>query len=264
MRYLCWSTGILVCLSAASVLAAPPDEAAGVNAEASHEAGEELHILHHGGNVTRDYLLREMLVQYEARRQRVTALTSVDALREYQRQLRDRYRQLIGPLPEETPLHSIVTGTVQCDGYRIEKVAFQSRPGLHVTANLYVPTNQEPPFPGVLVPCGHSSAGKAYEAYQSVAILLAKHGLLTLVYDPLGQGKRLQLDLRGVSAGERHKLLNVNSIPIGRHFVHYSAWDGVRAIDYLETRAEFDRDEVGRSYRQFGRRRADDVFDGLG
>jgi hypothetical protein len=124
----------------------------------------------------------------------------------------------------------------RCDGYNIEKIAFESRPHLHVTANLYLPTNGKPPFPGVLVPCGHSPAGKAYESYQKVAVLLARNGMLALVYDPLGQGERRQLNVRGASAGTWHKLMNVNSIPVGRHFVNYSVWDGVRAIDYLYTR----------------------------
>ena len=80
----------------------------------------------------------------------------------------------------------------QRDGYRVEKVIYESRPDHHVTANLYLPEGK-PPFPGVLVPCGHSANGKAAEAYQRACILMAKNGLAVLCYDPIGQGERVQL-----------------------------------------------------------------------
>jgi len=147
----------------------------------------------------------------------------------------------MGPFPDKTPLNARVTGMIDADDYRIEKVVYESRPRFYVTANLYVPMRGDPPYPGVLVPCGHSLAGKAYAAYQNVGILMAKNGLVALVYDPMGQGERQQLPGGPRHAGSRHKLLNVNSIPVGCHFVHYSAWDGVRSIDYLLSRPEVDR-----------------------
>jgi len=73
-----------------------------------------------------------------------------------------------------------------------EKVIYESRPDHHVTANFYLPEGKGP-FPGVLMPCGHSDNGKAAEAYQRVCILMARHGLAVLCYDPIGQGERLQL-----------------------------------------------------------------------
>ena len=51
-----------------------------------------------------------------------------------------------------------------------------------------LPAEIDDPVPGVLVPCGHSSNGKAAETYQSIAISLARHGMAALVYDPIGQG----------------------------------------------------------------------------
>ena len=48
------------------------------------------------------------------------------------------WKMLGGPL-DRTPINARVTGTVQRPGYRIEKVTFESRPRLYVTANLYVP-----------------------------------------------------------------------------------------------------------------------------
>src|SRR5690606_31775844 len=80
----------------------------------------------------------------------------------------------------------------QGDGYRLERVIYESRPRHHVTATLYLPEG-EPPFPGVLMPIGHSATGKAAEYVQRGCILLAKNGLAVLAYDPIGQGERRQL-----------------------------------------------------------------------
>ena len=46
-----------------------------------------------------------------------------------------------GPL-ERGPLNPRVTGVVERPGYRIEKLYFESRPRLYVTANLYVPARR--------------------------------------------------------------------------------------------------------------------------
>lgn len=71
-------------------------------------------------------------------------------------------------------------------------MVFESRPGHHVTAALYLP-EAEPSHPGVLVPCGHSANGKAAEPYQRICILLARNGLAALCCGPISQGERLQV-----------------------------------------------------------------------
>jgi len=55
--------------------------------------------------------------------------------------LRQEYLDMLGlwPLPEKTPLKATVTGTLEHAGVVIEKLHFQSKPGLYVTANLYRP-----------------------------------------------------------------------------------------------------------------------------
>ena len=74
--------------------------------------------------------------------------------------VREKLKQSLGPWPEKTPLNAQVTGSVQGAGLKVEKILFQSRPGHHVTACLYLPSTP-PPWPGVIVPCGHSANGKA-------------------------------------------------------------------------------------------------------
>src|SRR5207302_10710211 len=88
-------------------------------------------------------------------------------------------------------LNAKVVGALKGDGFRVENVIYESRPNHHVTANFYLPDGKGP-FPGVLVPCGHSANGKAADAYQRACILMAKNGLAVLCYDPIRQGERVQ------------------------------------------------------------------------
>src|SRR5690606_35607775 len=110
----------------------------------------------------------------------------------YVRDIRSKIQQSLGPWPEKTPLNAKVTGKVERDDYTIENVIFESRPGLLVTANLYIPKKRKFPLPAVLGTCGHSNNGKAEPAYQSFCQGLAKKGYVVLIFDPLGQGERLQ------------------------------------------------------------------------
>ncbi|MBI1325462.1 hypothetical protein GC170_20040 [bacterium] len=163
---------------------------------------------------------------------------------------REWIREALGPWPEKTPLNAKITGTIEGAGVKVEKVLFESRPGHHVTAALYLPTDIPPPWPGVIVPCGHSANGKAAETYQRVSILLARSGMAALCYDPIGQGERLQAirdDGKPVFAGStaEHSKIGVGSVLVGLQTAHYRVWDGIRALDYLESRPDILKDKLG-------------------
>jgi dienelactone hydrolase len=159
-------------------------------------------------------------------------------------------RQSFGPEPERTPLNARVTGVVERDTYRIEKVIFESRPGFPVTANLYVPTGRKFPLPGVVGSCGHSNTGKAIGTYQSFAQGLARLGYVMLIFDPIGQGERLQylnddLKPRHGNGVSEHLYAGNQQYLVGEFFGAWRAWDGIRALDYLLTRKEVDPQHVG-------------------
>jgi dienelactone hydrolase len=168
----------------------------------------------------------------------------------YVRSVREKIRTSFGPLPEKTPLNPRVTGVVERDQYRIEKVIFESRPEFYVTANLYIPSGRPFPRPGVVGTCGHSANGKAGETYQSFAQALARQGYVVLIYDPLGQGERLQYptaELKsriGVGVME-HLHAGNQQFLVGEFLGTWRAWDGVRALDYLLTRSEVDPQHIG-------------------
>ena len=65
-------------------------------------------------------------------------------------------RESLGPFPQPSKdLKLKVTRTLDGEGYRIENIVFESRPGLLVTANLYAPGNQPRPMPGILICPSH-------------------------------------------------------------------------------------------------------------
>lgn len=199
-----------------------------------------------GSSLLYDHLLEQVDRQFAERQQAVErALESTDALAVHQRQLRADLAEMIGDLPERTPLNAQTVGTIECDGYRIEKVIFESRPRHHITANLYLPDDTSKPLPGVLVPCGHSANGKASEAYQSVCVLLALHGCAALIYDPIGQGERFQLPDPARHGTTEHTLVGIGALLVGRNTANYRIWDGLRSMDYLASRPEVDPNRLG-------------------
>jgi dienelactone hydrolase len=153
---------------------------------------------------------------------------------------RAKMAQEIGGLPDtKTPLNARVTGSFDRDGYRVEKVAFESLPGFVVTANLYLPTTGKAPYPAVLGAAGHSNAGKADPTYQRAWIGLVKRGYAVLAYDPPGQGERV--DPAGPGPGvPEHIAHGLQSLLLGESYARYEIWDGIRAFDYLLTRPEVD------------------------
>jgi dienelactone hydrolase/pimeloyl-ACP methyl ester carboxylesterase len=196
-----------------------------------------------------DYLIDQAGLQFEARKLDVGVRKTPEAIRQRQESLRAKFRAALGELPERSPLNPRVVGTVAREGFRVEKVIYASRPGHHVTANLYLPDGRGP-FPGVLVPCGHSANGKAAEPYQRISILLAKNGLAALCFDPIGQGERVQaLDdqgkplFRGSTA--EHTGAGLAALLVGRSAAGYRVWDGIRSLDYLASRPEIDPNRLG-------------------
>src|SRR5262245_40891347 len=109
--------------------------------------------------------------------------------------LKQEYFEMLGlwPLPEKTPLHATVTGTVERakEGVVIEKLHFRSKPGLYVTGNLYRPKDATGKLPAVLYVCGHSGRGRDGNktAFQHHGVWFAGHGFVCLIIDTLQLGE---------------------------------------------------------------------------
>ncbi|OGS17959.1 MAG: hypothetical protein A3J83_01380 [Elusimicrobia bacterium RIFOXYA2_FULL_40_6] len=144
----------------------------------------------------------------------------------------------LGSFPEKKcPLNTKITGTLQKNGYKIEKIIFQSRPDFWVCANVYIPTkNSGTPKPAVVCVHGHSQPGKAVPYLQRVAIGLAKRGYIALTMDVIGFGER-------ASMGHDPEALLLPVV--GESLEGYEVWDVTRGIDYLYTRKDVNKNKIG-------------------
>lgn len=176
-------------------------------------------------------------------------LKTPDEVRARQKALTAKMIEMIGGFPERTPLNPVTTGTVQRKGYRVEKVYFESRPKFFVTGHVYIPDDPKyaAPYPAVLVPCGHSLAGKNYEGYGNAGATGALNGFVTLVYDPIDQGERHQrnLDQNEWGTGVEHNRVGWRCQILGWGAAQLHIWDGMRALDYLLSRKDVDAEKVG-------------------
>lgn len=175
------------------------------------------------------------------------ALETEEDRKLWQTERREFFLRQIGGLPERTPLNPKVTGRMEFDGYRIEKLYFESQPGLHVTGTLYLPEG-EGPFPGLIHPTGHSASAKKRDLYQQASIVIAKGGCAVLCYDPIGQGERRQVLAENgepFATTLEHMLINQGAHLLGSNTARTMIWDGMRAIDYLQSRPEIDGDKIG-------------------
>ena len=170
-----------------------------------------------------------------------------------QAQVRTKILALIGGLPERTPLNARTVGSVEGNGFHVDKVIFDSQPNFPVTALLYLPNisagSKLHDLPAIVVTPGHAPQGKALDYVLSST--LARNGFAVLDYDPIGQGERLQY-LEGAAA---HPYLNAPTAQhgeaglqptlIGDAVARYFIWDGMRAIDYLESLPNIDPNRIG-------------------
>jgi dienelactone hydrolase len=178
-------------------------------------------------------------------------LKTPEQIAEYQKRQKAFFAKQLGAWPKRTPLNPQIVGRIQRDGFSVEKIIFESQPKHYVTALMFLPDPErhKPPHSGVIVPCGHSALGKGCDLYQQASALLALNGIAALVFDPVDQGERAQLlDPKGRPpfwGTKAHTMLGVGSTLLGRNTAWFEIWDGMRAIDYLQSRKEVDPKRIG-------------------
>jgi dienelactone hydrolase len=152
--------------------------------------------------------------------------------------VREGLRRSFGRVPA-TPcqLEPEVLGTLFRDGYAIERLTFQSRPGVRVTANLYRPDPASGRFPGVLSVHGHWAWARIDPHVQSRCIGLAKLGYVVLCIDAFGSGERAIEPGPGTYHGA---LVGASLWPVGTPLLGLQVYDNRRAVDYLVSRPEVD------------------------
>jgi dienelactone hydrolase len=100
-------------------------------------------------------------------------------------------RQMLQLPPRDQRPRYLVTGQIQGEGFRIQNLVFESRPGLVVTANLYVPDPLRAKMPGIVLSHSHHNP-KHQGELQDMGMTWARAGCYVLVADHLGHGERRQ------------------------------------------------------------------------
>ena len=169
---------------------------------------------------------------------------------EYRRQL----QEMLGlwPMPERTDLKPVITGKLEQEDFTVEKLHFQALPKLYVTANLYLPKKQERPVPAILYVCGHgrtmtngvSCGNKA--GYQRHGAWFGRNGYVCLVIDTVQYGEIMGRH-RGTYSDGRWWWNSRGYTPAG-----VEAWFSIRALDYLCSRPEVDKERLGMTGRSGG------------
>jgi len=222
------------------------------NTDLPQESGDTSSIsaLNRFPRMVQEYFVERIRQVEEAADIKRASLRSRRDAEKYVREVQKKINLCFGTFPEKTPLNPRVTKIVERDTYNIENIIYYSRPDYPVTANLYMPKERKGPVPGVVGTCGHSSNGKAAAAYQSYAQGLAKLGYVVLIFDPVGQGERLQYTDENLKprhgVGTREHLYAGNQMILtGDALWTWFVWDGIRALDYLLTRPEVDPAHLG-------------------
>lgn len=183
----------------------------------------------------------------------LTDLTTKEDWEKRRPELRRQFLDMVGlwPLPERTDLKAAITGKVERDTYVVEKLHFQSKPGLYVTGNVYVPKNAKK-LPAVLYVCGHGNVvenGVSYGSkvrYQHHPAWFAQNGYVCLILDTLELGE-IPGEHHGTSRRGMWWWQSLGYTPAG-----VECWNAMRALDYLETRPEVDPNRLGVTGRSGG------------
>ncbi len=173
------------------------------------------------------------------------SLDSIHNLQDWQSVRERRYAEFLemmglNDVPfkgERPPLNIEKAGTIQEQGFRIEKLYYESLPGLYVPANLYIPDGITAPVPAILYVCGHAHTQKHH--YQAHARKFAQLGFVCLIIETIQYG-----EVRGEHWGEE-----------SRGWFHWYSrgytpggvelWNGIRGLDLLSGLPEVDQDKLG-------------------
>jgi len=206
------------------------------------------------GMISRDIERRRLLA---IQRENIawSKVKSLDDWERFRDQRLNALRESLGQFPPPPKdLNIETTGHIEGDGYRIENIVFESRPGLLVTANLYLPAEPSESMPAVLFSHSHHNP-KTQGELQDMGATWARQGWIVLVMDLLGHGERRQHPF--VSSDQYPKPFGVGRQDyyfrynlglqlqlIGESLTGWVVWDLMRGVDLLCSREGVDEDRI--------------------
>lgn len=229
----------------------------GLFSQSVKEEDENLNVFSHWikwndpGSMALNHLRTETDKLYSARDQQIAILKTKADWQARQKIIKNKLNEIIGPFPKKEALNPEITGVVQKEGYRIEKIIYEPVPGYYAVGCLYIPDNLRGKAPAILNVIGHDQPGYKEQYYQVIITNLVKKGMIVFVIDPLGQGEHVQYydtSLKFSAVGYsviEHQYFGHICFLSGTSSAKYFIWDGIRAIDYLLTRKEVDPDNIG-------------------
>jgi cephalosporin-C deacetylase-like acetyl esterase len=142
----------------------------------------------------------------------------------------------------DAPPAAVITHREERSGYTIENLVLETAPKVFLTANLYLPKTGSKPFPVVLYQCGHAS--KTY--YAKHGAWFAAHGIAVLVMDNIEMGE-IEFTHHGVYSNAWFHWYSRGFSPLAVELLNAR-----RALDYLVSRPDLDRNRIGATGRSGG------------
>jgi dienelactone hydrolase len=160
-------------------------------------------------------------------------------------ELQNQLRETLGNFPwqDRPPLKARITGRLDHGDHVVEKVLYESLPGLYVTALAYVPKNVPGRLPAVICVNGHWPEAKATELIQRRCIALARMGVIAFCQDVIGTGERQAFQgsppqyYHGFYRGAAPRIVD-------RTLQGYVMYECIRAMDYVSLREDVDPTRV--------------------
>jgi len=211
-----------------------------------------------GPNALYRYQTRQAFALLDAREKALEKVQTQADWEDWQVQIKSKLQEVAGPFPEKTPLEAEITRRVQKEDFRIEHIVFQSQPGFFVSGSLFLPDDLPGKAPAIIYCSGHALESYRSSTYQHVILNLVKKGFIVFAFDPVGQGERLEYfdpatnepTIGGPT--KQHSYPGAQAFIAGTSQAKYMIWDGIRAVDYLVSRSEVDRNRIGITGRSGG------------
>jgi cephalosporin-C deacetylase-like acetyl esterase len=193
----------------------------------------------------------------DKRSAKVAAINTLSGWQQRQQWIKKTLQEVVGSFPAKTPLNATITRSYDKEGYHLENIIYESRPGYYVTSALYIPDGAKK-APAIIYCSGHSDNGYRSNGYQNEILNFVKKGFVVFAFDPMGQGERLQYYNPKTTKSRfrwpsyEHSYPGAQLFITGNTMANYFIWDGIRAVDYLLTRKEVDANRIGITGRSGG------------
>ena len=183
------------------------------------------------------------------------AITTKEQWEKHRDERLRKLRESLGTFPDvPSKMRIAITRKFEGEGFAIHNIVYESRPGLWVSANLYLPAKPPEKMPGVIIAHAHHTP-KTDGELQDMGMTWARSGTAVLVPDQLGYGERRNHDFqtskdfdKPYRVGRQDYFFRFNSnlqlSGVGDSLMGWMAWDLMRGVDVLLQQPGIDKDRI--------------------